>query len=167
MASGGENKWNEKLHPCPYIPDHHIRAERFGYHLLKCRKALEKSPTSPYFSKVKDLKICRWNQQHHIHHSKIVQHEQQCSDNLNAIKIHALENDKSKASNVTKNITPITTKQLENEKEDDWNDDSPTYNPTEIALKLNILPPGLTPSQRAKFRYARRINQLPDFLNQN
>ena len=164
MASE-KNKWNEKLHQCPYIPAHYIRAERIGYHLIKCRKALEKAPTSPYFYKVNDLKICCWNQKHHIHYSEIAQHERHCSDNLNAIKIHALETkNKGRAPKVTSNIPPITTKQLGVDEEEEWDESFPTYNPAEKALQLNKLPPGLTPSQRTEFRQARRTNQLPSYM---
>ena len=104
-------EWSEKLLQCPYDPVHQIRPERFSLHLIKCRKALENHPTSPYYHKINEFKICRWNQKHHIPKAEIAQHEKECSDNLNAIKIRQFEKHEVEIkAQITKNITPINTK---------------------------------------------------------
>ena len=53
----GVQEWDEKLEQCPYYPSHQIRPTRFGHHLLQCRKALSKQPTSPYYHKIDDLVV--------------------------------------------------------------------------------------------------------------
>ena len=53
----GVQEWDEKLEQCPYYPSHQIRPTRFGHHLLQCRKALSKQPTSPYYHKIDDLAV--------------------------------------------------------------------------------------------------------------
>ena len=53
----GIQEWDEKLEQCPYYPSHQIRPTRFGHHLLQCRKALSKQPTSPYYHKIDDLAV--------------------------------------------------------------------------------------------------------------
>ena len=60
----GVQEWDEKLEQCPYYPSHQIRPTRFGHHLLQCRKALSKQPTSPYYHKIDDLVVstnCKTN----------------------------------------------------------------------------------------------------------
>ena len=59
-------EWDEKLEQCPYYPSHQIRPARFGHHLIQCRKALSKQPTSPYYHKIDDLVVCKFNSHHHI-----------------------------------------------------------------------------------------------------
>ena len=59
-------EWDEKLTQCPYYPSHQIRPARFGHHLIQCRKALSKQPTSPYYHKIDDLVVCKFNSHHHI-----------------------------------------------------------------------------------------------------
>ena len=103
-----DDSWSEKLLQCPYDPVHQIRPERFSLHLIKCRKALENHPTSPYYHKIKEFVICRWNNKHHIPRAEIDKHEKECNDNLGAIKIREFQKreDEYKA-NITKNITPL------------------------------------------------------------
>ena len=55
----GIQEWDEKLEQCPYYPSHQIRPTRFGHHLLQCRKALSKQPTSPYYHKIDDLVVSK------------------------------------------------------------------------------------------------------------
>ena len=59
-------EWDERLEQCPYYPSHQIRPARFGHHLIQCRKALSKQPTSPYYHKIDDLVVCKFNSHHHI-----------------------------------------------------------------------------------------------------
>jgi hypothetical protein len=56
----GVQEWDEKLEQCPYYPSHQIRPTRFGHHLLQCRKALSKQPTSPYYHKIDDLVVSKY-----------------------------------------------------------------------------------------------------------
>ena len=78
---------------------------------MKCRKALENHPTSPYYHKIKEFQICRWNQKHHIHKAEIAQHEKECLDNLNDLKIRQFEKHEEEIkAQITKNITPINAK---------------------------------------------------------
>ena len=83
----------------------------FSLHLIKCRKALENHPTSPYYHKINEYKICRWNNKHHVHKAEIAQHEKECSNNLNALKIRQFEKHEEEIkAQITKNITPINSK---------------------------------------------------------
>jgi len=162
-------EWSEKLLQCPYDPVHQIRPERFSLHLIKCRKALENHPTSPYYHKINEYKICRWNNKHHVHKAEIAQHEKECSNNLNALKIRQFEKHEEEIkAQITKNITPINSKLPygnDDSDSDDWEDDNvAAYDPTQKALQNNILPQGLTPAQRADFRNSRRQGDLPEFM---
>ena len=83
----------------------------FSLHLIKCRKALENHPTSPYYHKINEYKICRWNNKHHVPKAEIAQHEKECSNNLNALKIRQFEKHEEEIkAQITKNITPINSK---------------------------------------------------------
>ena len=102
-------EWFEKLIQCPYDPVHQIREEKFSLHLIKCRKALSNHPTSPYYHKIQEYEICRWNNKHHIHKDSIDKHEKECPNNVNAIKSILLEKAerKGQGEKITNNITPI------------------------------------------------------------
>ena len=153
---------------CPYNPHHSIRPERLSYHLVKCRKALENQLNSPYYYKLSEYRICRWNSQHHVSKHDITQHEVVCPNNNSARKIYESENNHERRVPVTNNISPIGVNAditKGDEEDDDWEGDNlPAYNPSQRALDYNVLPPGLTPAQRANYRYNRRLGRTPEFL---
>uniref|UniRef100_A0A670YWD4 Gametocyte specific factor 1 n=1 Tax=Pseudonaja textilis TaxID=8673 RepID=A0A670YWD4_PSETE len=62
----------EKLIQCPYDKNHQIRACRFPYHLVKCRK------NHPGI--VEQLVTCPFNARHQVPRDKISQHISSCDD---------------------------------------------------------------------------------------
>ncbi|XP_042303550.1 gametocyte-specific factor 1-like [Sceloporus undulatus] len=62
----------EKLLQCPYDKNHQIRACRFPYHLVKCRK---NHPTL-----VKKLVTCPFNARHQVLREEFSQHISSCDD---------------------------------------------------------------------------------------
>ncbi|KAL8164071.1 UNVERIFIED_CONTAM: hypothetical protein K2H54_045251 [Gekko kuhli] len=62
----------EKLMQCPYDKNHQIRACRFPYHLVKCRK------NHPDI--VQQLVTCPFNARHQVPRTEISQHISSCDD---------------------------------------------------------------------------------------
>ncbi|NXS60898.1 GTSF1 factor, partial [Brachypteracias leptosomus] len=62
----------ERLIQCPYNKHHQIRACRFPYHLVKCRKS------NPDIAK--ELATCPFNARHLVHHAELSDHIMKCSD---------------------------------------------------------------------------------------
>uniref|UniRef100_A0A8C8RPU3 Gametocyte specific factor 1 n=1 Tax=Pelusios castaneus TaxID=367368 RepID=A0A8C8RPU3_9SAUR len=62
----------EKLVQCPYDKNHQIRACRFPYHLIKCRK------NHPEI--VKQLATCPFNARHQVPKAEISHHISSCDD---------------------------------------------------------------------------------------
>ncbi|XP_077185373.1 gametocyte-specific factor 1-like [Paroedura picta] len=62
----------EKLMQCPYDKNHQIRACRFPYHLVKCRK------NHPDI--VEQLVTCPFNARHQVPRAEISQHISSCDD---------------------------------------------------------------------------------------
>ncbi|KAJ7317646.1 hypothetical protein JRQ81_003808 [Phrynocephalus forsythii] len=61
-----------KLIQCPYDKNHHIRACRFPYHLVKCRKN--------HPDLVQQLVTCPFNARHQVPRDEITQHIASCDD---------------------------------------------------------------------------------------
>ncbi|XP_010130807.1 PREDICTED: gametocyte-specific factor 1-like, partial [Buceros rhinoceros silvestris] len=59
---------------CPYNKHHHIRACRFPYHLVKCRKS--------YPEVAKGLATCPFNARHLIPRAALSDHIANCSDKV-------------------------------------------------------------------------------------
>ncbi|XP_017342922.1 gametocyte-specific factor 1 isoform X2 [Ictalurus punctatus] len=57
---------------CPYDPNHHIRACRFPFHVLKCAKNHPKL--------AKELKTCPFNAKHMVPRHELARHIEHCED---------------------------------------------------------------------------------------
>ncbi|XP_074782965.1 gametocyte-specific factor 1-like isoform X1 [Athene noctua] len=62
----------ERLIPCPYNKHHQIRACRFPYHLVKCKKS--------YPEVAKKLATCPFNARHLVPQADLSDHVLKCSD---------------------------------------------------------------------------------------
>ncbi|NWQ84417.1 GTSF1 factor, partial [Columbina picui] len=62
----------ERLIQCPYNKYHQIRACRFPYHLVKCRKS--------YPEVAKELATCPFNARHLVPQAELSDHIKKCSD---------------------------------------------------------------------------------------
>ncbi|NXI53913.1 GTSF1 factor, partial [Chloroceryle aenea] len=62
----------ERLLQCPYNKHHQIRARRFPYHLVKCKKS--------YPEVAKELVTCPFNARHLVHHAELGDHIVKCND---------------------------------------------------------------------------------------
>ncbi len=156
-------EWNEKLLNCPYDPDHHIRPERFGHHLIQCRKALSKRPTSPYFYKIDDLQVCPFNSHHHIPKAKMKEHTKKCQGTVAILKEQVVSNEtmKKQDDGISDICSGVEKIRATNE-DDDWDsEDVPAYNPEVKAAELPMyLPRGLTPAERRNYRQAKRLGPV-------
>ncbi|KAM3617574.1 uncharacterized protein V6R79_008353 [Siganus canaliculatus] len=64
----------EKLLQCPFDKNHQIRACRFPYHLLKCRKNHPKLAS--------ELKTCPFNARHLVPKHELTHHTETCEDRV-------------------------------------------------------------------------------------
>ncbi|NXG37721.1 GTSF1 factor, partial [Dromaius novaehollandiae] len=62
----------ERLVQCPYNKHHQIRARRFPYHLVKCRKS--------YPRVAKELTTCPFNARHLVPQADLRDHISNCHD---------------------------------------------------------------------------------------
>ncbi|NWX77453.1 GTSF1 factor, partial [Alca torda] len=62
----------ERLIQCPYNKHHRIRAGRFPYHLVKCRKS--------YPEVAKELATCPFNARHLVRRADLSDHIMKCND---------------------------------------------------------------------------------------
>ncbi|KAK7884919.1 hypothetical protein WMY93_028042 [Mugilogobius chulae] len=65
----------DRLLQCPYDKNHQIRACRFPYHLIKCRKNHPKLAN--------ELKTCPYNARHLVHKHELKHHTEICEDRIN------------------------------------------------------------------------------------
>ena len=134
----GVHEWDEKLEQCPYYPSHQIRPTRFGHHLLQCRKALSKQPTSLYYHKIDDLVVCNFNSFHHIPKRRMEEHIKKHVTEIKEI----LKPSAPKVGTIDDGISNIMTgieKLNAAENDDDWDDDTnkvPAYGPRAKADKM-------------------------------
>lgn len=68
----------DKLFQCPFDKNHQIRACRFPYHLLKCRKNNEKI--------ARELKTCPYNARHLVPKHELSHHTETCEDRISVDK---------------------------------------------------------------------------------
>ena len=161
-------EWDEKLEQCPYFPSHQIRPARLGHHLIQCRKALSKQPTSPYYHKIDDLVVCKFNSQHHIPKEKMAEHVKKCIGVITVLKggpsnsPKQFDNGKDGISSIKSGLERMNT---HDDDDDDWDDDNRiAYDPTAKAAALPMhLPAGLTPAERRNYRIAKRHDEILDF----
>ncbi|NXH17251.1 GTSF1 factor, partial [Bucco capensis] len=67
------DRWDpERILQCPFDKHHQIKASRFPYHLVKCRKA--------YPELAKQLATCPFNARHLVPHAALSQHLLECDD---------------------------------------------------------------------------------------
>ncbi|KAM6924348.1 gametocyte-specific factor 1 [Xenentodon cancila] len=64
----------DKLLQCPFDKNHQIRASRFPYHLIKCRKNHPKLAS--------ELKTCPFNARHLVPKHELAHHIQTCEDRI-------------------------------------------------------------------------------------
>ncbi|KAK9515192.1 hypothetical protein VZT92_025858 [Zoarces viviparus] len=64
----------DKLQLCPFDKNHLIRASRFPYHLIKCRKNHPKLAS--------ELKTCPFNARHLVHKHELTHHTETCEDRI-------------------------------------------------------------------------------------
>ncbi|XP_023148392.1 gametocyte-specific factor 1 [Amphiprion ocellaris] len=72
--SDGKNWDPDKLMPCPYDKNHQIRACRFPYHLIKCKKNHPKLAS--------ELKTCPYNARHLVHKRELARHTETCENRM-------------------------------------------------------------------------------------
>uniref|UniRef100_A0A8C0ERW0 Gametocyte specific factor 1 n=1 Tax=Bubo bubo TaxID=30461 RepID=A0A8C0ERW0_BUBBB len=65
-------RYTLRLIPCPYNKHHRIRACRFPYHLVKCKKS--------YPEVAKKLATCPFNARHLVPQADLSDHVLKCSD---------------------------------------------------------------------------------------
>ena len=159
----GVQEWDEKLEQCPYYPSHQIRPTRFGHHLLQCRKALSKQPTSPYYHKIDDLVVCKFNSFHHIPRGRMEEHIKKCQGSVTVLKekpfVPKIGTIDDGISNIMTGMDKLNAAGFDDD-EDDWDDDTiqvPAYDPSARVDKYCILPAGLTPAERRNFRMEKRL----------
>nr|AAC63308.1 D7-like protein [Perca flavescens] len=68
------NRDPEKLLQCPFDKNHQIRACRFPYHLIKCRKNHPKLAM--------ELKTCPFNARHLVPKHELTYHTETCEDRI-------------------------------------------------------------------------------------
>jgi len=144
---------------CPYDPVHMIRPARLGHHLVKCRAALQRATTSPYYSRLESTVICEFNSNHHIPRKDYKEHLKTCAENLATQKaINTLHTENVKISGISDIMSGVDKVQGGNDDWDDWEEDNyAPYDPTsKMAETPMILPQGLTPAERRDFRIAKR-----------
>jgi len=161
-------EWDEKLEQCPYYPSHQIRPARFGHHLIQCRKALSKQPTSPYYHKIDDLVVCKFNSHHHIPRERMGDHIKKCQGIVTVLKMPMNRGPEpfNKADDGISNImTGVERINTHADDDDDWDDDyTPAYDPSAKAAQLPMhLPAGLTPAERRNYRINKRHDVYEDF----
>ncbi|KAF7240265.1 Gametocyte-specific factor 1, partial [Varanus komodoensis] len=83
----------EQLIQCPYDKNHQIRACRFPYHLVKCRKNNQKI--------AKELVTCPFNARHRVHKWEFKLHTASCKDKV-SLEIHTAN---SNQNNGMKEVT--------------------------------------------------------------
>ncbi|XP_037539835.1 gametocyte-specific factor 1 [Nematolebias whitei] len=77
QAEANETKGDcdpEKLLQCPFDKNHQIRACRFPYHLIKCRKNHPKLAS--------ELKTCPFNARHLVPKHELAYHTETCEDRI-------------------------------------------------------------------------------------
>ncbi|XP_070696405.1 gametocyte-specific factor 1 [Pempheris klunzingeri] len=77
VAEEYDNKGNcdpDKLLQCPFDQNHQIRACRFPYHLIKCRKNHPKLAS--------ELKTCPFNARHLVPKHELTLHTETCEDRI-------------------------------------------------------------------------------------
>uniref|UniRef100_A0A8C4HLQ3 CHHC U11-48K-type domain-containing protein n=1 Tax=Dicentrarchus labrax TaxID=13489 RepID=A0A8C4HLQ3_DICLA len=77
VAEDADEKGNcdpEKLLQCPFDKNHQIRACRFPYHLIKCRKNHPKLAS--------ELKTCPFNARHLVPKHELTYHTETCEDRI-------------------------------------------------------------------------------------
>lgn len=161
-------EWDEKLEQCPYNPSHQVRADRFGNHLVRCRESLSKQPTSPYYYKIDEYEICKFNSLHHLPKNKMKDHYKKCESSITVLKaVAAMDHVYEKKSGISDIMSGVDFVNAGgNADEDDWEDDAPVpaYDPTVKASQLPMhLPPGLTPAERRNHRMAKRQGLLDSY----
>lgn len=103
----------DKLLQCPFDKNHQIRACRFPYHLLKCRKNHPKLAS--------ELKTCPYNARHLVPKHELNHHTENCEDRISVdSKNDAIADGDSKWQ------VPVSTWVNPNITED-WDDEADTH----------------------------------------
>ncbi|XP_068588920.1 gametocyte-specific factor 1 [Cebidichthys violaceus] len=69
----------DELQQCPFDKNHQIRACRFPYHLIKCRKNHPKLAS--------ELKTCPFNARHLVHKHELTHHTETCEDRISVATV--------------------------------------------------------------------------------
>jgi len=118
-----DEELNKDLIQCPYVPTHMIRqGTRFQRHLPKCRTEQLKQTTSPFHERALDMKVCKFDQSHHLPSREMPEHEKNCD-----------------AREIVERLTVLTTE------EPAWKKRIPKINAgsTEVKVKAAQPPTGL------------------------
>ena len=132
---------------------------RLGHHLVKCRAALQRATTSPYYPRLESVVICEYNSNHHVPRQSYKEHLKTCAENLATQKaINTLHTENVKISGISDIMSGVDKVLGGGNDDDDWDDDNyAPYDPTsKMAATPMILPQGLTPAERRDFRIAKR-----------
>ncbi|XP_072512479.1 gametocyte-specific factor 1 [Salminus brasiliensis] len=96
-----------KMLQCPYDKNHQIRASRFPFHILKCRKNHPKLAS--------ELKTCPFNAKHLMPKHELSHHIENCEDR------HSLSiEDESNIERLQKFQVPVSTWTNPTSAEEDW-----------------------------------------------
>ncbi|XP_054859683.1 gametocyte-specific factor 1-like [Eublepharis macularius] len=98
----------DKLMQCPYDTHHKIRACRFPYHLVKCRKS--------HLDIAQQLVTCPFNARHQVPRTELSQHIASCDDRTFVEQDIASQLDNRKERNVVSTWQPPPC-------EEDWDKD--------------------------------------------
>uniref|UniRef100_A0A3B5B8B8 Gametocyte-specific factor 1-like n=1 Tax=Stegastes partitus TaxID=144197 RepID=A0A3B5B8B8_9TELE len=106
-------KWDpDKLQQCPYDKNHQIRACRFPYHLIKCRKNHPKL--------ARELKTCPYNARHLVHKHELAHHTETCENRMRVYTEDAASTDGNGKWEVPVStwVNPIRTEDWDQETDD-------------------------------------------------
>ncbi|XP_022532554.2 gametocyte-specific factor 1 isoform X1 [Astyanax mexicanus] len=116
-----------KMLQCPYDKNHQIRASRFPYHILKCRKNHPKL--------AEELKTCPFNAKHLMPKHELSHHIENCEDRC-SITIEG----ESTTERLQKFQVPVSTWTNPTSTEEDWDKEADDHAATFVwGVSTNVL----------------------------
>jgi len=165
-------EYHEEKLQCPYDPVHWIAPDVMLKHLYKCKKALLKQPTSPYYSKALDYQECRWSALHRVASKDLTRHEENCPDKRKRDVMQLREDiATSEAKPAWANcVGEIAPPAATGGGDEDWGDEVGTggYDPNaRIEADPNLIynPQGLTPAERRNYKLDRNYRAAEALQN--
>ncbi|XP_042266374.1 gametocyte-specific factor 1 [Thunnus albacares] len=100
----------DKLLQCPFDKNHQIRACRFPYHLIKCRKNHPKLAS--------ELKTCPFNARHLVPKHELTHHTETCEDRISVDTEHGQSTNGLRQVPVSTWVNPDMTEDWDKEADD-------------------------------------------------